>query len=199
MHSHLRNAGLAAIFCGLILAASDASAAGKKPRAGITRSGGSTSTSTTSKPGGGGGNAVATTTLNITLFGGYYGAGGSGSTVATGLATLTYDATQTTRSVTVTAANVNLPDGTLIHFTFADNGLTSPTAYYPIWANQHAGDAHLASGKATLVLNTAAGDAVPLLGTAGTITVTATNSSGVPLGTVVSGSYSTLPRQGGRP
>ena len=48
------------------------------------------------------------------------GPGGSGSTVATGSATLTYDASQTLRSMTVTVSNVQLPDG--MHRTFTRHG-----------------------------------------------------------------------------
>ena len=51
--------------------------------------------------GGGGGTKVTTTTVPVTLFGSYYGPGGSGSTVAKGSASVTFDASQTSRSVIV--------------------------------------------------------------------------------------------------
>jgi hypothetical protein len=58
--------------------------------------------------------------------------GGSGSTVSTGSATLTYDATQTLRSMSLSVSNVHLPDGMIMHCMITDNGLTQPTSYYPI-------------------------------------------------------------------
>ena len=51
---------------------------------------------------------------------------GSGSTVAKGSATITYDATQTIRSASVSVTNVNLPDGIVMEVDFLDDGLTEP-------------------------------------------------------------------------
>ena len=105
------------------------------------------------------------------LFGSYYGPGGSGSTVATGSATLTYDASQTLRSMKVAVSNVHLPDGMIMRCVITDNGLTEPGPYYPVEVPQLIGNPILAAGKASISGSTANGDNVPLFGTVGTITV----------------------------
>jgi hypothetical protein len=108
-----------AVLCGLIVGAAASPAWAQKSGGG--GGGGS--------GGGGGASKPTTTTVTIPLFGTYYGPGGSGSTVATGSATLTYDSTQTLRSMTVSVSNVHLPDGMIMHCVITDNGLTQPTAY----------------------------------------------------------------------
>jgi hypothetical protein len=134
----------------------------------------------------------------VTLFGSYYGPGGSGSTVAKGSASLTFDASQANRSVTVSVRNVNLPDGVIMHVDFLDNGLTEPGVYYPVWVTQPAGDELLSLGAATLGLSTANGDSVPLFGTVGSIIVSAIDPvTGFNYGTVVSGSYNLTVIKGG--
>jgi len=151
---------------------------------------------------GGGGSTVLTQTVPVTLLGGYYGVGGSGSTVATGSATLTFDATQTFRSMSVTAGNVNLPDGSRLHVDLASNAVYQATAYYPIWATQAAGSLSLAGHSASESISTADGLSVPLFGTARRIVVTAYSAQGVNLGTVLTGSYSLIAKgnkPGGRP
>ena len=104
-------------------------------------------------------------TVTVTLLGSYYGVGGSGSTVATGSATLTFDSTQTLRCMSVTASNVNLPDGTQLHVDLSSNALFQPTAYYPVWATQSAGSLTLVGGIASESISTADGLSVPLFGT----------------------------------
>jgi hypothetical protein len=150
--------------------------------------------------GGGGGTKVTTTTVAVPLLGGYYGVGGSGSTVSTGSATLTYDATQTLRSMTLSVGNVHLPDGMIMHCVITDNGLTQPTSYYPIDVPQLVGDLSLGAGQASVSGSTANGDKVPLFGTIGSITVYAINPvTGQNLGLVVSGSFNlTSPKGGGK-
>jgi hypothetical protein len=142
---------------------------------------------------------VTTTTVTVPLFGSYYGPGGSGSTVATGTATITYDSTQTLRSMTLSVSNVHLPDGMILHCVITDNGLTQPTTYYPIDVPQLIGDIPLSAGQASVSGSTANGDNVPLFGTIGSITVDAINpTTGQDLGLVVSGSYNlTAPKGGG--
>jgi hypothetical protein len=141
---------------------------------------------------------VTTTTVTVTLFGTYYGPGGSGSTVPTGSATLTYDATQTLRSMTLSVNNVNLPDGMIMHCVITDNGLTQPTTYYPIDVPQLIGDLSLSAGRASVSGSTANGDNVPLFATVGTITVDAINPvTGQNIGLVVSGSYTLTTAKGG--
>ncbi len=155
-----------------------------------------------SSGGGGGGTKTTTptTTLTVNLYGSYYGIGSGGSLPPTGLATLTYDATGTSRSLTVSVSNVNLPNGTIIHFEMVDNALTVPTAYYPIWSAQPAGNVYLIGGKASLSIDTANGDAVPLIGTVGSVNVHAVDNHGNDRGTIVTGGYNLVAtRKGGRP
>ena len=136
--------------------------------------------------------------MPVTLFGSYYGIGGSGSTVAKGSASLTFDASQTSRSFTVSVSNVNLPDGMIMHVDFLDNGLTEPGVYYPVWVTQPAGDEFLSLGAATITLSTANGDSVPLFGSVGSIIVSAIDPiTGFNYGTVVSGSYNLTVIKGG--
>ena len=182
MNATLRTLATAAI-CG-ILTTTTASA---------QKSGGSSST------GGGGGSASKRTTKSIPLLYSYYnGVAGLGSAVPTGLATLTFDATQTSRSLSVTITNVNLPDGTIIHFEMADNAFMIPTAYYPIYLPQSAGDVHLVGGTASLSIDTANGDAVPVIGTIGSVTVHAIDNFGNNRGTLGTASYHMV-AGGGRP
>ena len=141
---------------------------------------------------------TTTTTVTVPLFGTYYGVGGSGSTVATGSATLTYDATQTLRSMTLSVSNVHLPDGMIMHCVITDNGLTQPTAYYPIDVPQPFADLSLSAGSASVSGSTANGDNVPLFGTVGSITVNAINPvTGQNVGLVVSGSFVLTTQKGG--
>ena len=151
-----RPAGMAAILCGLILGAAASPALAQK-------SGGSSA----GGGGGGGGSKVTTTTVTVPLFGSYYGVGGSGSTVSTGSATLTYDATQTLRSMTLSVSNVHLLDGMIMHCVIRDNGLTAPTAYYPIYVPQLIANLPLSAGQATV-----SGSTLTLTGT-GTVVVRA--------------------------
>lgn len=195
MNFSLRSVGMTVVF-GLALGVAASPALAQKSSA--TRS----STSSGGGGGGGGGTAVVTQTIPVTLFGSYYGVGGSGSTVATGSATLTFDSTQTLRSMSVTASNVNLPDGTQLHVDLSSNAVFQATAYYPIWATQAAGSITLAVHGATESISTANGLSVPLFGTAGQIVITAYSANGTRLGTVLSGSYSLLAngnRPGGHP
>jgi hypothetical protein len=187
MSLRLRNLGAAAVVFGLGLAALASPAQAQK-------SGGSTSTG----GGGGGGSKVTTTTAIIPLLGGYYGIGGSGSTVAKGAATLVFDAGQVNRSITIDVSNVNLPDGTVVHAEMYSNGFVIPTSYYPIMGKQSIGDLTLVAGAASGTLTTANGDNVPLFGTAGTIYVNLYNGFGQVVGTVVSGSFNTV-LKGGKP
>jgi hypothetical protein len=134
----------------------------------------------------------------VTLFGSYYGPGGSGSTVAKGSASLSFDASQTNRSISVSVSNVNLPDGMIMHVDFLDDGLTEPGPYYPVWVIQPAGDELLLLGAATLNLSTSNGDSVPLFGTVGSIIVSAIDPvTGFNYGNVVSGSYNLTTIKGG--
>jgi hypothetical protein len=134
----------------------------------------------------------------VPLLGSYYGPGGSGSTVATGTATLTYDATQTLRSMTLSVSNVHLPDGMIMHSLITDNGLTQPTTYYPVDVPQLIGDLPLSAGQASVSGSTANGDNVPLFGTTGSITVNAINPvTGQDLGVVVSGFFNLTTAKGG--
>ena len=184
-----RPAGMAAILCGLILGAAASPALAQK-------SGGSSA----GGGGGGGGSKVTTTTVTVPLFGSYYGVGGSGSTVSTGSATLTYDATQTLRSMTLSVSNVHLLDGMIMHCVIRDNGLTAPTAYYPIYVPQLIANLPLSAGQATVSGSTANGDNVPLFGTLGSITVNAIDPvTGRDLGLVVSGGFNLTTAKGGRP
>jgi hypothetical protein len=183
MISLFREVGRAATLGAILLAASAAPAWAQKGGGG---------------GGGGGGTRVTTTTVTVPLFGSYYGVGGSGSTVSTGNATLTYDATQTSRSMTLSVSNVHLPDGMIMHCVITDNGLTQPTSYYPIDVPQLVGDLSLGAGQASVSGSTANGDNVPLFGTIGTITVYAINPvTGQNLGLVVSGSFNLVTQKGG--
>lgn len=149
--------------------------------------------------GGGGASKVTTTTVSVPLFGSYYGPGGSGSTVPTGSVTLTFDATQTLRSMSLSASNVHLPNGTIMHCVITDNGLTEPGFYYPVDVPQLIANLSLSAGQASISGSTANGDKVPLFGTVGSITVNAINSvTGQDMGVVLSGFYNlTTARKGG--
>jgi hypothetical protein len=187
---HLRKVAIAAAVLSLGLALTAGQAAAQKSGGGGGSSGGG--------GGGGGGSKVTTTTVVVPLLGGYYGIGGSGSTVAKGSATLVYDATQTVRSITVDVSNVGLPDGSIVHAEMYSNGYLIPTSYYPVWGDQPIGDMDLAAGAATMTLSTADGDDVPLFGTAGTIYVNVYDGFGNVIATVVSGSFN-FAVKGGKP
>jgi hypothetical protein len=187
MNVSRRRGSMAAVVCGLALSMTTGQAWAQK-------SGGTSS-------GGGGGKAPLTQTIAVPLLGGYYGVGGSGSTVATGSASLTFDSTQTLRTMSVTAGNVQLPDGTQLHVDLSSDAVYQATAYYPIWATQSAGSLTLAGYGASESISTADGLSVPLFGTAGRIVITAYSADGRLLGTVLSGTYSTVKgnKPGGRP
>jgi hypothetical protein len=130
----------------------------------------------------GGGNKAATTTVTVPLFGTYYGPGGSGSTMAVGSATLTFDATQTVRRMTLSVTNVLLPDGMIMHRVITDNGLTQPTAYYPVDVPQLIVDVPLSAGNASVSGSTANGDKDPLFGILGSMACVGTSSEAVRAG-----------------
>ena len=140
----LRGSMLAMAVCGLALSLSGTPAWAQKGGSG--GGGGGGGAVAVGGGGGGGGVKVTTTTVPVTLFGSYYGIGGSGSTVAKGSASLTFDASQTSRSFTVSVSNVNLPDGMIMHVDFLDDGLTEPGVYYPVWVTQPAGEEFLSLG-----------------------------------------------------
>ena len=117
--------------------------------------------------------------------------------VPTGSASISFDSTQTLRSMSVTVSSLNLPDGTQLHVDLSSNGLFQPTAYYPVWATQAAGSLTLVGHSVSESISTADGLAVPLFGTAGQIVITAYSANGARLGTVLSGSYSLLATGGG--
>src|SRR5262249_37839993 len=130
--------------------------------------------------------------------GSYYRPGGSGSTVATGSATLTYAASQTPRSMTVTVRNVHLPDGLIMRSVITENARTAPGPHYPTEAPPLIGDPTLIAGNATVSGSTGNGDNVPVFGTIGFITVHAINPvTGQDLGLVVSGSCNLTAAHGG--
>src|SRR5262245_10824315 len=112
-----------------------------------------------------------------------------------GQATLTYDSTQTKRTLSITIANLQLPDGDLIEGILQSDGLVDFTGYYPSWVPQSAGIMVVKAGKAAITLSTAKGDDVPLFGANGNITLSAWTPHGVELGFVASGSY---PTKGGK-
>lgn len=173
----IRGAGLTAVAYGLLLSAAVTPAWAQKSGGG----------------GGGGGSKVATTTILVPLVGPYYSTGVSGA------ASLTFDATQTSRSMLVSVNGVNMPDGAILHVELRSDGLVQPTSYYPIYLPQTVADLTLAGGSVSASLDTAAGDHVPLFGTFGTISVSAHAPDGTFLGYVVSGSYSSGKKQGGKP
>jgi hypothetical protein len=192
--SHFRELGHTAVLGAILLAALAAPAWAQKGGGGGGGGGGGAS----SGGGGGGSTKVTTTIVTVPLFGTYYGVGGSGSTVATGSATLTYDVTQTLRSMTLAVSNVQLADGVIMHCVITDNGLTQPTTYYPINAPQLVGDLSLSAGQASVSGSTANGNNVLLFGTIGSITVVAINPvTGQNLGLVVSGSFNLISPKGG--
>jgi hypothetical protein len=115
-----------------------------------------------------------------------------------GSATLVYDASQTVRSITINVRNVNFPDGSVVHAEMYSNGYVIPTSYYPVWGQQSICDMGLSGGSATLSLNTANGDNVPLFGTIGNIYVNLYDSYANLMATVVSGSFN-LTVWGGKP
>jgi hypothetical protein len=80
---------------------------------------------------------------------------------------LTFNATQTTRSVSIQLTNVHLPNGTVLSVVFTDNGLIVGN----VWANQPAGTMVVSNGTASGFISTANGDPVPVFGTNGEITV----------------------------
>ena len=111
-----------------------------------------------------------------------------------GSVTVTYDATQTSRSVLVSVSNVNLPDGSILNVIFTDNGLTTSTTYYgtafvTTWVPQVAGVIVIHGGSGSLSISTANGDAVPLFGNAGQISVNTVDDFGNSLANVLFGSY----------
>lgn len=183
MNFSMQRVGLATVVCGLALGAAATPAWAQK--SGGTSSGGG--------GGGGGSTAPLVQTVPVMLVGYYYGVG-SGST---GSATLTFDSTQTVRGMSVTASNVNLPDGTQLHVDLSSNAVFQPTAYYPIWATQAAASITLVGHNASESISTADGLSVPLFGTAGQIVITAYTAYGARLGIVMYGNYSFV--QGNKP
>lgn len=189
MSAIIRRAGLNALIVGLSLTLAVAPAMAQKVRGKSATGGGG---------GGGGGSKITLTTVTVPLAGGYYGIGGSGSTVATGSVTMTFDTTQTARSMSLSASNVHLPDGTILHCVITDNGLTQPTLYYPVDVPQLIANLPLSAGHASITGSTANGDNVPLFGTIGSITVRAVDPvTGRDLGLVLSGFYNLGLKKGG--
>lgn len=191
MNAMIQRVGLSALIVGLSLSLAGAPAMAAKVRGKSATGGGGTG-------GGGGGSKITLTTVTVPLAGGYYGIGGSGSTVATGSVTMTFDATQTSRSMSLSASNVHLPDGTILHCVITDNGLTQPTLYYPVDVPQLIANLPLSAGHASITGSTANGDNVPLFGTIGSITVRAVDPvTGHDLGLVLSGFYNLGLKKGG--
>ena len=112
---------------------------------------------------------------------------GAGNVGPRGSAVLTFDATQTNRSVAIQITNIHLPNGTVLAVVFTDNGLILPNL---AWANQMAGTMVVVNGTASGFISTAAGNAVPVcFGTNGEITLNALPGPGVSGGLYMDGVY----------
>jgi hypothetical protein len=129
--------------------------------------------------GGGGGGGLSSVTVALSQ-------PGAGNIGPRGAAVLTFDATQTNRSVGIQLSNVHLPNGTVLNVVFTDNGLILPNF---MWANQLAGVMVVSNGTASGFISTANGDNVPVFGTNGEITVNVLPGPGVTAGLYMTGVY----------
>jgi hypothetical protein len=111
---------------------------------------------------------------------------GTGNIGPRGSAILTFDATQTNRSVSIQLTNVHLPNGTVLSVVFNDNGLILPNF---AWASQLAGTMVVSNGTASGFISTANGDSVPVFGTNGEITLNVLPGPGVSAGLYMNGVY----------
>jgi hypothetical protein len=129
--------------------------------------------------GGGGGGGLNSVTVTLSQ-------PGAGNIGPRGSAVLTFDATQTNRSVAIQLTNVHLPNGTVLSVVFTDNGLILPNF---AWAHQLAGTMVVINGTASGFISTANGDAVPVFGTNGEIDVNVLPGPGVSAGLYMDGVY----------
>jgi hypothetical protein len=133
----------------------------------------------TSEALGGGGGGVSSVTVPLSQ-------PGAGNVGPRGSAVLTFDSTQTNRSVSIQLTNVHLPNGTVLNVVFIDNGLILPNF---AWAHQLAGKVVVINGTASGSISTANGDPVPVFGTNGEIDVNVLPGPGVSPGLYMTGVY----------
>lgn len=151
-----------------------------------------TSTKALAAGGGGGGGGLNSVSTPLAM-------NGAGNIGPRGQATMTFDATQTIRTVTVQITNIHLPNGTVLNVVFTDNSFTpvvTPTGVVvQQWVPQVAGLMVVTNGTASLSISTLNGNPVPPFGTNGLITVNTVDASGNTLALYVEGVYAI----GGRP
>lgn len=138
-------------------------------------------TTATLGSGGGGGGGGSTGSVTVAL-----SQPGTGNIGPRGTAILTFDATQTNRSVAIQLTNVHLTNGTVLSVVFNDNGLILPNF---AWANQLAGTMVVINGTASGFISTANGNQVPVFGTNGEITINVLPGPGVSPGLYMDGVY----------
>jgi hypothetical protein len=129
---------------------------------------------------GGGGGGLSTVTVPLVMD------GVDSKLAPRAAATLTFDGTQTFRAVSVQLGNAHLPDGTAPNVVFTDNGLISPAG---VWVTQFAGRLVVFNGAASGSISTANGDAVPVLGGNGEITLYTADAAGDNVAQYVVGVY----------
>jgi hypothetical protein len=138
---------------------------------------------------GGGGSGLKSNSFS--LAGSLWSPASNGLKAPGGTATLSYDAPQTSRSVTVKLGNVYLPDGTVLNVVFYDLILVGTYYSTPIYSfvPHQIGTMVVNGGTATLSVSTANGDSVPLFGPQGQIDVYMLDDAGNNTFDIAYGSY----------
>jgi hypothetical protein len=177
MTGAFRSQARIALLGGLLLALS-------APAANAQRGGGA---------GGGGGGISGLKSTTFSLAGSLWSPASNGIKAPGGTATLSYDATQTTRSVSVKLGNVSLPDGTVLNVVYYE--LIVIGTYYttPVYSfiPHKLGTMVVAGGAASGSVSTANGDAVPLFAPDGQIDVYMVDAAGNNTFDIAYGSYTT--------
>jgi hypothetical protein len=175
MIAALRNPARIAFLGGLVLALSAPAAHAQKGGAG----------------GGGGGGGMKSNSFSV--IGSIWSPASNGLKAPSGTATLTYDATQTTRSVSVNLGNVYLPDGTVLNVVFYDVIVVGTYYTTPIYSfvPHEVGRMVVSGGTARLSISTANGDDVPLFGPNGQVDVYMLDDAGNNTFDIAYGSYLT--------
>jgi hypothetical protein len=153
----------------------------------------SASTAHAQKGGGGAGGGTGLKSTSFSIVGSLWSPASNGSVAPKGTATLSYDAAQTTRSVSVKLGNVFLPDGTVLNVVFYD--LIVSGTYYgtPVYTfvPHPVGVMVVSGGTASMSVSTTNGDDVPLFGPQGQIDVYMIDGAGNNTFDIAYGSYLT--------
>lgn len=177
MIAALRNSARIAFLGGLVLAFSASAAHAQK--------------------GGGGGGGAGMKSTSFSIAGSLWSPASNGLKAPKGTATLTYDAAQISRSVSVTLGDVFLPDGEVLNVVFYDvivSGTYYGTNIYT-YVPHKVSSMVVSGGSASVSISTANGDDVPLFGPQGLIEVFMIDDAGNNTYDIAYGSYLT----GGNP